>query len=427
MNARALLRGTYARLVAKILVLAFLATSLYNVVTFSQSTQAAVSLSFDDSARVDMYGLTDRLTDPALFERYRESLANIEKVTTFYDSLEQEAPDGVELLSAFNQAMPVADFAGGETFEYGYGTEESLQGLYEDPILDSQVVNVKSMQMSEATFEFYNLEGQARAGLDWGAVDYDSEAIPVILGANYHGVYEVGDRLTADYYSKPTQMRVAGFLPPNASMFYQGDINYFLDDHLIVPYPKTITGAFESAPVFYGILAFAMLYANIAVDRGQPDSAVFRALESAATSSGFDHYALLSVPSYLTQFASVRALVHDNFALVVTVECLIAAASLVMSGILTSSATRRRERRIRIAWELGQSRSDLGRAVLTIVAVEYAGLAVVFLAVTQVLPNQDSSARTLCLTLIALLGAVDLLRRRTQLTRTICHRPRNEP
>jgi hypothetical protein len=427
MNARSLLRGTYGQLVVKILVLAFLATSLYNVVTFSQSTQAAVSQSFDDSARVDMYGLTDRLTDPTLFEQYRESLANIEKVAAFYDSLEQAAPTGVRLLSAFDQGMPVADFAGGETFEKGYGTQETVQGPYEDPALGKQVVNVKSVQLNQATFDFYRLAGQGDTDLDWGAVDYESETIPVLLGAGYDGVYAVGDRLTVDYYFKPTQMRVAGFLPPHASMFYQGDINYFLDDHLVVPYPKSITGAAESDPEFYGILAFAMLHANIAVDRGQPDSAVFTALRNAATTSGFDQYALLSVPSYLTQFSTVRALIHDNFALVLTVEFLIAAASLVMSAILTSSATRRRERRIRVAWELGQSRSDLGRAVLTIAALEYVGLAVVFLAATHLLPNHDSAARALCLVLITLLGAVDLQRRRTQLRQAIRHRPRNEP
>ena len=427
MNARSLLRGTYGRLVAKILVLAFLMTSLYNVVTFSQSTRDAVSQSFDDSAKVDMYGLTDRMTDPTMFERYRESVTNIEKVTRFYDALEQDAPDGVQLLSAFDQAMPVADFAGGKTFAYGYGTQESVQGPYEDPILGTQVVDVKSMQLSKATFDFYNLAGQDGVDLDWGAVDYDSGTIPVLLGAGYDGVYAVGDRLTVDYYFKPTQMRVAGFLPPHASMFYQGDINFFLDDHLVVPYPESITGAPESDRAFYGILAFAMLNADIAVDQDQPDSAVFTALQSAATTSGFDQYALLSVPSYLTQFASVRALVHDNFALVMTVELLIAAASLVISAILTSSASRRRERRIRIAWELGQSRSDLGRAVLTIVALEYVGLAVVFLAITHMLPNHDSAARTLCLVLIALLGAASLQRRRTQLRHTVRHRPRNEP
>ena len=50
MNTRALLRGTYGRLVAKILVLAFLLTSLYTVLTFSLSTQDAAIQSFGDSA-----------------------------------------------------------------------------------------------------------------------------------------------------------------------------------------------------------------------------------------------------------------------------------------------------------------------------------------------------------------------------------------
>jgi hypothetical protein len=426
-NTWTLLRGTYGRLLAKMLVLAFLVTSLYNVSTFSRSTQDAVIQSFGDSARVDMYGLTDRLTDPEMFERYRESPANIEKVTRFYDSLQQDAPEGVRLLSAFDQAMPVEDFAGGETFEHGYGSQGAVQGPYEDPVTGAQVVNVKSVQLSRDTFEFYNLAGQNGSDLDWEAVDYESDTIPVLLGADYEGVYAIGDQLAVDYYSKPTQMRVVGFLPPNASMFYQGDINYFLDDHLIVPYPESITGSLESDPVFSGILAFAMLNANIAVGHDRPESTVFEVLKSAASSSGFDQYTLLRVPSYLTQFSSVRALVQENLALVLTVELLIAAASLVMSAILTSSATRRRERRIRIAWELGQSRGDLGRALLTIVAVEYAGLSIAFLAIVHSLPNQESAARTLCLGFIALLGALDLLHRRTQLQRTIRYRPRNEP
>lgn len=426
MNAMALLRGTYGRLVAKIFVLAFLITSIYNVVSFSRSTQAAVSQSFSGAAKVDMYRLTDRLTDPELFEQYRESRENIEKVTLFYDSLEQDAPDGIQLLSAFDQAMPVADFAGGKTFEHGYGTEGFVQGRYEDPILDQQVVNVKSMQLSQSTFDFYKLAGQIGSDLDWGAVDYDSASIPVLLGSNYNGVYAIGDQLTVDYYSKPTQMRVAGFLQPNSSMFYQGDINYFLDDYLVVPYPRSITGLPESDQTFYGILAFAMLNADIAVSRNQPDGAVFRALQSASNSSGFDHYALLSVPSYLTQFNSVRTLIKENLALVLTVEVLVAAASLVMCASLTVSMTRRRESRIRIFWQLGQARSDLRRAVVATGAVEYAGLTVLFLAAVQLLPNHDSAARTSCLGLIALLGVVELLLLRSRLHQTIRYRPRSE-
>ena len=427
MNTRALLRGTYGRLVAKILVLAFLLTSLYNVLTFSLSTQDAAIQSFGDSAEVDMYGLIDGLTDPTMFSQYRESTENIQKVTTFYDALTQNAPEGVQLLSAFDQPMPVEDFAGGETFEDDYGVPGAAQGPYVDPFTNKQVVDVKSMQLSRETFEFYNLAGQGGTDLDWDAVDYESKTIPVLLGAEYEGVYAVGDQLAVDYYFKPTRMQVAGFLPPNASMFYQGDINHFLDDYLIVPYPTSITASPDSDRDFSGILAFAMLNANIAVDQGLSDDTVFKALEDAAAISGFEHYVLLNVPSYLTQFSSVRALVHDNFAVVLTVEMLIAAAALVMSAILTGSATRRRERRIRVAWELGQSRSDLGRAVFAIVAVEYAGLALVFLAITHSLPNQESSVQTFCLGLVTLLGALDLLHRRTQLQHTLRNRPRNEP
>lgn len=426
MKASSLLRSTYGRLVAKIVVLAFLMTSIYNVMSFSTSTQAAISSSFDDAAKVDMYSMTDRLTDPDLFESYRRNIANIEKVTRFYDYLQRNSPAGVQLLSAFDQAMPVADFAGDETFEHGYGNGAETQGSYEDPILGKSVVNVKSMQLSRSTFEFYNLSEQDGTELDWDGVNYDGEMIPVLLGSNYNGLYAVGDQLTVDYYSKSTQMRVSGFLPPSASMFYQQNLNFFLDDYIVVPYPESITGMATAHQEFYGILAFAMLNANIAVDQAQPSGAVFRALEAAAMSSQFDHYALLSVPGYLTQFAAIRALVQENFALVVTIEILVAAAAVVVSGVLTSSAIRRRERRIRVFWQLGESRSNLLRAMLAIVAVEYAALTLVFLTITQMLPNHESSARRLCLGFIAVFAAAEMLHRRLRLQHDVRYHPRSE-
>lgn len=426
MNTADLLRGTYGLLVAKILVLTFFMTSFYNVASFARSTQDAVGQSFLDSARVEMYSLTDHLTDPTLFEAYRDSIPNIEKVVRFYDSLEQDAPEGVQLLSAFDQAMPVANFVGGETFEHGHGTQGTVQGPYEDYILGEQVISVKSMQLSQSTFDFYNLAGQDGTGLDWDGVDYESGTIPVLLGSNYTGLYAVGDQLTVNYYSRPTQMVIVGFLPVSASMFYQGNINFFLDDYLVVPYPKSITSLSPTNQVFYGILAFAMLNANIALEQGQSESAIFRALEAAAASSGFGEYALLNVPNYLTQFASVRALVQDNFALVCTLEILVAAATAIVSFIITSSTSRRRRRRIRIAWQLGQSRSSLGRAALAIVVIEYTGLAILFLTVTHMFPNQDAGAWRLCVGSIAVFAAVEMLRRWSMLQRGMGYQSRNE-
>jgi hypothetical protein len=56
-NTWTLLRGTYGRLLAKILVLAFLMTSLYNVSTFSRSTQDAVIRERKDDAAAHHRGL----------------------------------------------------------------------------------------------------------------------------------------------------------------------------------------------------------------------------------------------------------------------------------------------------------------------------------------------------------------------------------
>lgn len=387
------LRGTLLSTAAKVAILAFLGVTAFNLVSFTQSTRDAVTRGFSDSAAADFYGLTDRLTDPEAFERYRSSPENIRTVARFYDSLLSEG--SLNLLSAFDQALPVANFEGGDTFEHGYGTGMPLPGPYPDEELGGVAVNVKSMQMNRETFEFYRLAAAEGRPLDWEAIDYSTPSTPVLLGAHYRGVYEIGDLLTGSFYSHTTGLEVAGFLEPNSAMFYQNEINFYLDDYILIPYPRSIEGFPEADAYFYGILSFAMIHANIAVDTGTSADAVLSTLAAAGHRSGFDAYALINVPSYMTQFALVRGLILDNLGLLVTIEIALFLGSIVAAIALTRFNHRRRRQRVRALWMLGRRGSDLGRTALATTVVEYAAIAAVLATLIRQLPYQDAHSGSL--------------------------------
>lgn len=380
-------RGTWLATLAKVVIITVLAVTVYNVTSFGQSSRDAVNRSFASSAKVNFYGLSDQLADPEQFEEYRSSSENIRKIARFYDDV--RADDRLKVLSVFDQSLPVADFRGDESFEYGYGTEIGTQGPHDEEGLGTDVVNVKSVQMNQAAFDFYNLTTESGVAPKWDEVDYTTDSVPILLGANYRHVYEIGDSLRGDYYSQIAEFTVVGFLEADSSVFYQNTINFFIDDAVVIPYPPTIVDFPESESYFYGILAFAMINANVAASTDMSSDAVLSALQVAAAQSGFHEFALIGVPAYITQFGLVRSLITDNLGLLVAIEIVLALGAGVVIAALTRRNHRRRGQRVRTQWALGWSPERLKRTAIATVAVEYALVGALLAFIIRLLPNQD--------------------------------------
>ena len=411
------LRGTLLTTAAKVLIISLLAVTLYNLASFSRSSQDAVNQSFSTSAKSNLFALTDQLVDPGAFHEFRSSTAKIRTAAKFYDELESNKR--LKLLSIFDQNLPVANFKGNDAFEYGYGTDMRTQGPHPDESLQGSAVNVKSMQMNEEAFDFYKLAADSGAGIDWEAVNYADKTIPVLLGANYKGVYQLGDTFKGNYYSHVTDFTVAGFLRPDSSIFYQDNFNFFLDDYVVIPYPKSIANFPERDSTFYGILAFAMINANLATSTHMPAEGLLAALREAGAASGFEDYLLMNVPSYIIQFALVRSLIIDNLSLLMVIELVLGLGALVLVIALTRFNHRRRRQQIRTLWTLGRSRSSLGLTAIATTALEYALVGLVLVLVIPVLPNQDSgSIQTIVLALVVAFF-VDALWQRRLFRRTI--------
>jgi len=381
------LKRTALATIAKALLISLCAITIYNLVSFSQSTSQAVDRSFSSNAEKGLYSLVDRLIDPDAFAEFRESSSNVKSLAEFYSQL--NVNDSIELISVFDQTIPIVDARGDNSFDYGYGTEMSTRGKYLDEASGKEVMNVKSIQLNQRAFDFYNLEVSSGETIRWNQIDYSNPTTPVLLGADYRGLYAVGDTLEGNFYSKKTIFTVVGFLEPDQSIFYKGDINFYLDSYLVVPYPPSIVDFPQEETYFYGILSFAMINSVIAADSSFSTDDVLDVLLKASQSSGFDQYSLLNVPTYLVQFSLAKRLITENLSLLIYIEVVLVASTLVGVVALNQFTHHRRKGQIRIAWTLGQRRSLLAGTTLTNTAIEYSLVALFSGAVILSLPNQS--------------------------------------
>jgi hypothetical protein len=371
----------------KVVVVALLAVTLYNLMTFLVSTDDAVSAGFSERGDVNIYSVHDTLADPARFEDFRSDPGAVSRVCAFYDELNESAPG--EFLSMFNQHLVVEDFRGGSEFDVRSGSDYLEPGDYQDPSNGRLVTDVKSVQMNQKTFEFYGLKVGTGQEPNWVEVDYLAGTVPVLLGESYRGVYGIGDTFDANFYSLDLEFEVVGYLTPNASVYYQGSMDFFLDDFVVFPYPPSLTGYATDEPLFRGILSFAMINGNYAVGKTTSFDRVARDLADIGTRTGFQEYGLMNVPEYLVQYSLTRDLLKQNLTLVIVIHVAGAFAALFVTYMLSSWLFQRRRRRNEMIWILGGSNSSIMRLQLSESVVQWLIICGLVVLVVDSLPNRD--------------------------------------
>ena len=410
------LRGTVLLTLTKSTLVGLLALLVHALLSFSASTAAAIDGSLRESAGVDLYGIVDDLADPAAFEEYRRSPDGVRAVARFHDAL--AASDDVTVLSVFDNALPVQDFAGDERFAYGYGTDLSTQQPYEDVDLGATALAVSSVQLDRATFEFSDLVVEDGPGIDWDALSYEAKEVPVVLGADYRGVHDVGDTFVGALYSRPMTFRVVGFLPVSASIWYQGELDFSLSRHVVIPYPERVADFPDDEADFYGILAFAMINANVGVPVGTPEEDVLAALEEAARAADFPYWRLLGVPDYLTQFTLTRTLVTGNLVLLGSLVGILLLGGALLAVTTTRLALRRRRPLAAARWTTGVPLHEVTAGTTRCAILEHALAGTGVLVASVHLPYLDIRATGIVLAALVSVALVDAgaQRRRVRLS-----------
>lgn len=201
------------------------------------------------------YRLSDTLLEDKDYSRFLHDKASINTLVAFYNDILQS--DKVLMLSAFNQAMQVKDFKGDKRFFYG--TEEYLKATAD------LVPRQKALQINQNFFDFHQLKVVEGEAIVWEGIDYrNGMKIPILLGHQYKGIYELGDVLEIEFYSKIFPCEVVGFLAKETGVSYNGYIDEDLDTYIIFLYPPKLWPVDEVDDSFAGIVYFAMLNGEVA-------------------------------------------------------------------------------------------------------------------------------------------------------------------
>jgi len=234
-----------------------------------------------------VYRLSDTLLEDEDYEQFRKDKASMDTLVAFYNYLNQS--DELSILSIFNQALYVKNFKGDKAFYYT--PEEALKA-------DSSLTpSIKGIEMNQKAFDFHQLKLAEGKEINWAGVDYQNGAkIPILLGYQYKGVYQLGEVLEIDLYGKLFQCEVVGFLSQETKLSYKDYIDENLDNYIIFPYPSKLWHLEDVKEPFTGILYFAMLNSEVATRGSEED--LLSEIKLASEKSGFKNFALYNQEGY---------------------------------------------------------------------------------------------------------------------------------
>ncbi|HMR47808.1 MAG TPA: hypothetical protein PKE40_01475 [Arachnia sp.] len=352
------LRLLASGMLAALLLVAYIVGTFF--VTIDQGSRSALS----GSAEREIVSITDTLIEPSSFHAYSHSPEGRSRAVRFYEEL-QELRTGT-FLSSFDQNLSLVRFDGIDDFSPYGDIDLPAPNVYWNPVLSGEASDVMGFQMNRAVWEFYGLRIEDGAEFDWDAVDYADGRLSVVLGSSYGSLYDVGDVLSLEFYGRRFDANVVGFLMPKAHMYYKGEINYSLDDRIVLPYPSRISeqDLVGDDSDFYRILSFAMISGDVALAEDASISSLSDELARAGRRSGFESYAVVGVPDYLVQFRLVKNLVDQNRILVLVVLGAMMSMVLLVLAWAAKSVASKRSPWVGVMWNIGYPRGKIAGVVM---------------------------------------------------------------
>ena len=240
------------------------------------------------SSQSDLYKMIDTFYDPDDFHNFRNSAENINILSNFYNQL--NASKNFDVLTSFNQAIPVTNFRGDNSFYYN--SETFIEKNF------STNINVKALQLNQKAFSFYNIVVDTGQDIPWNNILYNDTKIPILLGSDYRNYYHLGDTIHGNYYSKNMDFKVIGFLKDNCSIKYKNITDVNLDTYMVIPYPTKLWKC-GSDFQFESLLYFAMINCDLVpfVNENQ----LFKEIEEISTQTGFNYFSLVGTDNFQTQ------------------------------------------------------------------------------------------------------------------------------
>lgn len=184
----------------------------------------------------EVYQLSEN-TDKNYLENSINKADGMDRMYELYTFL-RESSD-FSICAKRNTSIYIKDFVDNDRF-YKHNSDDKkyLDNPYTN--IEGRFSNVYGVYVDEGYMKEFPLE--VSKGRTFEKQDYSAEVMPVILGAGYEGIYNIGD--TFEYFDyinlKVSKIEVVGILKSNTYIFETGT-TILVDDYVICPYQNITT------------------------------------------------------------------------------------------------------------------------------------------------------------------------------------------
>ncbi|GAC41196.1 hypothetical protein [Paenibacillus popilliae] len=331
-----------------------------------------------------IYHLLDGYYDGTQFEHFTSQPGYLKRLKNFYHDLTHTRE--FQYLAMDSHHILVKDTGLPEHFNEGY---EQGHKKRQQQIGDETFTAVKSFQMNKQAFDFFGLT--IAEGASWREQDVqagEGDTLPALLGASYRHIFQVGDEIVIDYYFKPFTIKVIGFLQANSKIYYNGDPEFYLDEHILLPHQeydrKPLSKRDES---FQKISYFAMINGYIVTD-GSPasGSSMMQRVDTIARKSAIGSYSFIRFNPHFLKYRGVMTILQENRGLVLTVFLSTALLHLMIIIMMLLLQQKKRLSALAIHYMNGATKVDLiKRQWLEILMVVVAAYITSFIILNKIL------------------------------------------
>lgn len=249
-----------------------------------------------------IYQLIDGYYDPDEFESFRSEPNALNILKSYYTSLDHA--DSFQYWAMFNQSILINDMDGDFSKELS-DHNDSLK-------------KVEAFQINEQACKDFELSVMKGRIFQHNDFDDSGDVIPVLLGADYASIFEIGDRFSATYYQKEFELEIIGFLRKNTIVYFNGNSEFYLDSYVILPYINYNSPETEFDEWFQKVVYFAMINGYISIPSADDfTKTMMMELEAISEKTGFYNYVFIGSNPNIQQYRGLINILNQNYNLIV--------------------------------------------------------------------------------------------------------------
>lgn len=235
------------------------------------------------------YSLIDNLFDDDSFKAFRHDEQRLNNLGEFYNSITKM--ENAKLLSLYTQPVNIDDFKGERKFYYN--SDAFLEEF------KTATPSIKALQINNIAFEYYGLKVKKGKTFNWEEISYENQTLPVVLGSNYEGIYDIGDIIIGSYLIKDFKFEVVGILEDMSFIYYKTDPKFDISNYIIIPYPIQTWKVSQDDFRFEGMLYFNMINSDIVTESNTKD--FLSEIRDIANSTGFIEFSIVGIDELLVK------------------------------------------------------------------------------------------------------------------------------